>query len=202
MSKETGKDRRSEILIAARELFARRGFRGTTTRDLAAHAAVNEAIIFRYFKTKQDLYSAILDKKACEHRDSGCGEMEKDLTAGDDVLVFSAVGRSMLKRLNEENATFFRLLLYSGLEGHELAEMFFSSYVRPGREALASYIRRRIEEGAFRPIDPNLAVRAFIGMFVSFVLGQEVFDQKRNTPYEPEQVIETFVSIFLSGIKK
>ena len=57
------KDRRQDILRAAMELFAKKGFRGTTTRDLAAHADVNEAIIFRYFKTKEELYRAILEEK-------------------------------------------------------------------------------------------------------------------------------------------
>ena len=57
-------DRRQEILMAAMELFAKKGFRGTTTRDLASEADVNEAIIFRHFATKQELYATLLDYKA------------------------------------------------------------------------------------------------------------------------------------------
>ena len=45
----TKDETRIEILKAAMELFAKNGFRGTTTRDLAAHANVNEAIIFQVF---------------------------------------------------------------------------------------------------------------------------------------------------------
>src|SRR5207302_10677733 len=57
-------DRRQEIITSAMELFAKKGFRGTTTRDLATHAEINEAIICRYFKTKEELYSAIIEQKA------------------------------------------------------------------------------------------------------------------------------------------
>ena len=59
-------DRRQQIIAAAMELFAKKGFRGTTTRDLATQADVNEAIIFRYFKTKEELYSAIIEHKVGE----------------------------------------------------------------------------------------------------------------------------------------
>ena len=63
-------DRRQDILTAAMQLFAKKGFRGTTTRDLATHADVNEAIIFRHFNNKEELYSAILECKAGENRDA------------------------------------------------------------------------------------------------------------------------------------
>ena len=49
-------DRRQQILQAAMGLFARRGFNGTTTREIARRARVNEAIIFRHFPSKEDLY--------------------------------------------------------------------------------------------------------------------------------------------------
>lgn len=196
------KDRRADILNAASELFAQRGFRGTTTRDLASHAGVNEAIIFRHFKTKQDLYSAILDSKACEHRQSGCEDMQRLTETGDDSEVFLSVARQALKNLLEDDARFFRLLLYSGLEGHELTEMFYASYVRPGREALAAYIQKRIDEGAFQAVDANLAARAFMGMFVSYALGRAVFRFQHLPQVEPEAALDSFVSIFLSGIKK
>ena len=58
------------------ELFAKKGFRGTTTRDLATHAEINEAIIFRYFNTKEELYSAIIEHKAGEDRDARIAEFQ------------------------------------------------------------------------------------------------------------------------------
>lgn len=190
-------DRRQDILTAAIEIFAKKGFRGTTTRDLAYHAGVNEAIIFRHFKTKEDLYSAILEQKACEHREARIEEMEGLLEGNDDLLVFQAVARHFLKR-HESDTTFTRLLLFSALEGHELSDMFFASMAR--RNPIAKYIARRINEGAFRSVDPELGARAFFGMLASFVLWQEIFGLKKTSNYDREEVVGTFVSIFLSGI--
>src|ERR1022692_5341331 len=60
-------DRRLQLLETALDASSRKGFGGTTTKEIAAAAGVTEAIIFRHFPTKQDLYNAVLD----HHHDSG-----------------------------------------------------------------------------------------------------------------------------------
>ena len=60
-----GEERRLQILAVAVSLFSQKGFRGTTTKEIATAAGVSEAMVFRHFATKQELYSAILDHKAC-----------------------------------------------------------------------------------------------------------------------------------------
>ena len=116
------KDRRQDILRAAMEIFAKKGFRGTTTRDLAAQADVNEAIIFRYFKTKEDLYRAILEEKM-QHGRAAKDEELSGLAENGSVEFLETVGRRFLEK-HEQDTTFIRLLLFSALEGQELAEMF------------------------------------------------------------------------------
>ena len=53
-------DTREEILGAARELFAERGFEGTTIRAVAAQAGVDPALVHHYFGTKDDLFDAAI----------------------------------------------------------------------------------------------------------------------------------------------
>src|SRR3972149_3479421 len=162
-------DRRQDILMAAMQLFAKKGFRGTTTRDLATHAEVNEAIIFRHFKTKEELYSAILEHKVAENRDALQVELEQLAMGTDDRKFFETLGRTFLQR-HESDSTFLRLLLFSALEGHQLSDMFVTSMM--ARNPIANYIARRMEEGAFRSMDPQLAARGLFGMFASYVLWQ------------------------------
>src|SRR5262249_21935551 len=101
-------DRRQDILAAAMDLFAMKGFRGTTTRDLATQAGVNEAIIFRHFNTKEELYSAILEHKAGENREAKLEELERLAATGDDEKFFRSIGRSFLEK-HENDTTFYRL---------------------------------------------------------------------------------------------
>src|ERR1700677_1791525 len=58
-----GEDRRRQLLKVAIESFAQNGFSGTKTKEIAAAAGVSEAILFRHFASKEDLYHAILDEK-------------------------------------------------------------------------------------------------------------------------------------------
>src|ERR1700691_2485612 len=58
-----GEDRRRQLLQVAIESFARNGFSGTKTKDIAAAAGVSQAILFRHFASKEDLYHAILHEK-------------------------------------------------------------------------------------------------------------------------------------------
>ena len=60
-------DRRRQLVETALDFFSRKGFGGTTTKEIAAAAGVTEAIIFRHFPTKSDLYNAVLD----HHHNSG-----------------------------------------------------------------------------------------------------------------------------------
>jgi len=193
-------DRRQDILAAAMELFAKNGFRGTTTRDLAAQAGVNEAIIFRHFNNKEELYSAIPEQKAWEkNRDAPIEELERLARDSEDEKFFQTLGAAFLER-HANDTTFMRLLLFSALEGHQLSDMFVASMT--ARNPIANYIQKRIDEGAFKPMDPHLAARGLFGMFASFVLWQEIFGLKKTQPHDREEVVRTFVSIFLKGIAK
>jgi AcrR family transcriptional regulator len=192
------KDRRQDILIAAMELFAQKGFRGTTTRDLAARAEVNEAIIFRHFSNKEELYKAILEAKMRQGESSRSEELKQLAESGDDVQFFEALGHTFLER-HEHDTNFIRLLLFSALEGHQLSDMFLDSM--PERNPVAAYIQNRIEKGVFKPVDPYLAARALLGMFFMFVQSQELFGLKQKRSFDRKEVVQTFVSIFLTGIK-
>src|ERR687896_460399 len=81
----TGEARRQQLIDVAIRLFSRKGFRGTTTKEIALAARVNEAIIFRHFPTKEDLYAATLDFKACQVRvEEGLEEFRRHALNDDD----------------------------------------------------------------------------------------------------------------------
>jgi len=56
-------DRREQILEAATQLFARQGFQGTTTKQISEQTGVTEALIFRHFASKDELYWAVIERK-------------------------------------------------------------------------------------------------------------------------------------------
>ena len=203
MSTEQLKDSsktRIKILEAAIRLFAENGFNGTTTKQIAEEAGVNEALIFRYFSTKRELYGAIIERKIEEEPGIEM-PIEAHRETKDDWLIFRSVGMRMTECV-ENDQTFVRLLYFSALEGHELSDMFFDTYVEYVKMMLSDYIEQRVSEGAVKNINPLLAARAFIGMVVNYIIVQELFKEKKKKKINKEEVVETFVRIFLDGIRK
>ncbi len=191
--------RRQQIVDAAVELFSRKGFRGTRTREIAEAAGISEAMIYRHFATKRELYSAIIETKSATEEllaSAATAAQRKD-----DAGVLRAVGLKMIEQ-TVRDPSLMRLLLFSALEGHELSEIFFESRVKRLHQFLSSYIRKRIKEGRFRSMDALVVARGFIGMIVHYLLIHELFGVKRPPRSSPEEAVELFVSVFLKGIER
>jgi AcrR family transcriptional regulator len=187
------------ILRAAVSLFAAKGFDGTTTKQIAARARVNEALIFRHFPTKRKLYAAIIERKIAEESATRLSGL--DMETADDEQVFRAVAEGLFDSF-QKDMKFVRLLYFSALEGHQLSEMFFDTYVQRLNARLCEYARRRMSEKAFKPLDAFLVARAFLGMIAHHILVQELFPSKVTRPVPREKVIDTFVEVFLHGIRQ
>jgi AcrR family transcriptional regulator len=196
-----GEERRLQILRVAVRLFSQHGFRGTTTKRIAEAAGVSEAMVFRHFATKEELYTAILDHKAC---DSGMEDPRKlvaeHVNNKDDRAVFETLAFTALQH-HEEDREFNRLLLHAALEGHELAQMFWDRTVLQIYEFLGTYIRERQRDGVFREIEPRIVVRAFIGMIIHHSLNNTLWDpQRRLLDITNERAAREFTEILLRGI--
>jgi AcrR family transcriptional regulator len=190
--------RREHILKGAMQLFAKNGFRGTTTREIAQRLGISEALMFKYFPSKEALYWAIIQK-----RTDGSEEMlfpKEAIQAKDDRQVFQAIA-SYLIRKNREDPTFMRLLLYSALERHDLSNIFFENHATERTRLLSRYIRQRIKEKAFRNVPPLVAARAFIGMVIHYVLAEEIYGMKSLSRFSQKKVVDTLVDAFLNGLK-
>jgi AcrR family transcriptional regulator len=195
----TGEERRRVIIEAALSLFSRKGFRGTTTKEIAYAAGCSEATLFKHFATKDALYSAILESKV--QIEETLAKARQAAARKDDAGVFRAVGLEGLIQ-TERDPSLMRLLLFSALEGHALAHTFFETQVRSFHEFLGRYIDERIAEGAFRPVNPLVAARGFVGMIVHYLLVHEIYGIKRPAGFLPEQVVDTFVTLFCDGIRQ
>src|SRR5215510_10993395 len=196
-----GEERRSQILAVAVSLFSNRGFRGTTTKEIAQAAGVSEAMVFRHFATKEELYAAIIDHKTCADDRFDPSEMAADaIKRKDDRAVFETLALAALEH-HEKDPDFQRLLLHSALEKHQLAQMFFNEFVRPVYEFLSSYIRERQRDGAFVGVDPAIVVRCFIGMVMHQSLNNNLWDpDRRLLNISNEAAAKHFTEILLHGI--
>jgi len=198
-----GDERRQQILTEAMRLFSEDGFRGTTTKKIAEAAGISEAMVFRHFANKDELYSAILDFKACSLKvDDPLESVAEAVAKKDDFQVFYGFALNALNH-HKEDQQFIRLLLFSALEGHDLARIFFESFVTGVYEKLSGYVRTRQNDGAFKDIEPNAVVRAFLGTLIHHSLTNFLFDpEQKLLRISEEDAARSFATIILEGIKK
>lgn len=202
----TGDLRRVQILQTAVDLFSQRGFKGTTTKEIARAAGVSEAMVFRHFATKEELYGAILDNKGCQdgvHKFpwEENGVLQKAIEQKDDLAVFYNIAVDALNK-HQTDVAFMRLLFYSALEEHELADRFFHEFIERVYEFIGGYISRRQKDGAFKKMNPRIAVRAFLGMLIHHSLNNILWDKNRNIlKISNEEAAKSFAEILLGGIR-
>jgi AcrR family transcriptional regulator len=202
----TGDERREQILRAAVELFSRKGFKGTTTKEIANASGVSEAMVFRHFASKDELYAAILHSKGCQDGVNrfpweGNELLSKAIEQRNDFAVFYNIALAALDK-HHSDVGFMRLLFYSALEEHELAERFFKEFIERVYEFIGGYIKTRQDEGAMRNVEPRVAVRAFMGMLIHHSINNILWDKKRVLlNITNEEAAKNFAEILLKGIR-
>lgn len=195
----SGEERRRQIIEAAATLFSQKGFRGTTTREIAQAVGVSEAMLFKHFATKEDLYAAIIEAKSHPQRllSMAMDAVERQ----DDAEVLRTLARGIIERTRADS-TLMRLAYFSALEGHALSDIMFRSRVQELDDFLSGYIATRIAAGAFRDLDPLLTAWNFISMAAYHVQRQELFGQKPPSHITTERAIEEMVQLFLNGVAR
>lgn len=202
----SGENRREVILHAAFDLFSKRGFSGTTTKDIAKASGVSEAMVYKHFSSKDELYAAILHaKKGDQNHQRPPWEENKEMMAAmeknDDFGVFFYFAIRALDK-QQEDIAFMRMIFYSALEEHEMADTFFTEFVGKIYEFLGSYIKKRQKEGALRKMEPKIVVRAFMGMLIHHSLNNILWDKNRTLlNITNKEAAKNFAELILTGTK-
>ncbi|MBX7223023.1 MAG: TetR/AcrR family transcriptional regulator [Blastocatellia bacterium] len=198
-SRLSAEDRRRQIVRVAMKLFSKKGFEGTTTKEIAAECQISEAMIFRHFATKHDLYAAILDEKTHEKDEIAFWEhLQAWAAEKNDQAIFYHFALRSLEKHRQDNS-FMRLMFFSALEGHELSEMFYETRVQDVYRFLGDYITERQKDGRFRAMDPMLAARSFIGMVFYQSLTEQLFE-KHPALVDKNELAAQITELYLSGM--
>ncbi len=192
-------DRRKAIVQTAAQLFAEVGFRGGTTRELAKRVGVSEPVLYEHFATKRELYTAIMDDATHTNFELARRDLEERAATNDPEAFFTHLANAIADH-QAANPNYLRLILFSALEKHELAELCFESHAIVIHQIVTDFIKRQTAAGAFRLVDPALAARSFMGMVMHYVIFDQHFGFKLVRSSK-KRAIETMVDIFLRGLE-
>ena len=193
-------ERRTQIIEVAMDLFARKGFKGATTRAIAEVAGVSEAIIFRHFATKEDLYDAIIEH-TLEKRKHLWEQDESEVpTEGDLETLLRVFARAYIAR-NRQDPTFIRLMMYSALEDHKFRERFLDVHRSPHMRAIRRAIENGIQAGLLKPVNARLTTRAFFWSLMQYCVSRFVASSRPVDPAGDDEMVENLIRIFTSGLQ-
>jgi AcrR family transcriptional regulator len=145
----TGDLRRQLILGAAKRCFARHGFAGTTTKSVAAAAAISEGLLFKHFPTKSALYAEILSEECAAdpalHRLLGLEPSTATLV----VLIREMVRhfQQVSDAPDQQEAQRLRLMISSHLDDGEFARLIYEKIANLVGPVFTSSLERAVGAG-------------------------------------------------------
>jgi len=201
MKSETNQDpgKREQILLAAEQVFAERGFKGATTREVAEKAGIASSLIFYYFKNKMALYEAVFQSFFDQLEDL----LQKNLSLDLDRLGQLKQFLFTFTDYAREHRNMIRILLREIIDNGRLVKKIAREYFNPLYEIAAEFLKQGQREALFREVDPLHFIHSFIGMNLFYFVGQPIFEPVGvKDPYGAEEVerrkIEVWNTIRLS----
>jgi AcrR family transcriptional regulator len=191
--------RKDQIVSRAIDLFARDGYRKVTVKRIAMSCKITEAALYKHFKSKEDIYRAVLH--AIQNEVSADDYLAK-LAVETDIskLLFGLarfISTSYLK-----HHRMIRLLLFSSLEGHSQAKQVYYSLRLPYIKFLAGKLDELIKAGIVRKVNSQITARCFVGMVFDCALNAKLWKGMAGKVFSHELTIKNNVPIFAGGLIK
>jgi AcrR family transcriptional regulator len=191
-------DARERILDAAFNMFSKRGYLGSPTREIARLAGVNEVTLFRHFGSKEALFEEVLRRYSFLPK---LREMLPDLKALPyrDALIH--IGTEFFKELRERK-DMIRIILSEITLYPDMLSRVYDNFINEVLQSLGEYFNDLKKRGEFRDLPSPVAARAFLGMCYAFFQTEEIIKGRKLSQRVIRNTINTFADIFINGTAK
>jgi len=189
---------REEILSSAEKVFAAKGFFPTTMSDIAREAEFGTGTLYKYFKSKEELYFTLIDEKGEEINRLIKAELSQKTSAIERIKKVLGLQFEFIER----NRDFFRIYIsersrFEWTVKDDLGKGIHEKMVTY-IHILAEVMSQGIKEKEFKPINPMDLAHALVGIVNSFVFEWLI---SRET-YPLISKLDTVLEIFLCGVER
>ena len=192
--------RPAEILDAALAVFAQKGFAATKLDDIAAKAGITKGTIYLYFDSKQALFEALARQSVGAQIEQVTAQLANFSGTSAELLrfVLSTMGRFVM---TSDRIVLPRLVLAEAANFPQLAEFWRREIIERGIGLMSGIIRRGIERGEFRKIEPAHAARLCVAPMLIIMLWRTTFAQFDTKPYDYQGLIDAHLQTLLKGLE-
>lgn len=190
--------RPQQIIEAALEVFGERGLANARLQDIANRAGVSKGTIYLYFPNKEELFREMVRQTIVAAIESG----EKTVDRGTPTEQLCIAMRAYWKFVRTPVfSTIHRLVLGELHQFPDLAEFYADEVVARGLKLLSGIIRRGVDTGEFREIDPMIAARMLVALTVMNGMWR---DERTGVPLlchkKDEEVFQELAQFYLQSI--
>lgn len=190
-------DRPQEITAAAFEAFAEKGFAGTRVDDVAKRAGVSKGLLYLYFKTKEELFKAVVKSVVIRRVDQLIENVETTELSAEDFIRGPLL--SFLKQVpGSPVAIVIRLLISEGPRHPDLADYYYENVVAKGLAAISGFVKRGVSQGEFRQNAVSDLPHLIIAPVMLSVIWGIIFS---NRQLDTDTLIETQIDMILAHIR-
>jgi len=186
---------REEILLAAEKVFADKGFFTTKMTDIANKAEFGTGTLYKYFKSKEDLYFTLIDEKMEEFNQLVKAVFSQKTTS---IKKIEKVLR-LLSEFIERNRDFFRIYIsemnrFEWTIKDDLGKAIYKKMVAYIK-ILSEVLKQGVKEGEFKSMSPLDLAHALVGIVNSLVFEWLI----SSKPYSLDSKVDNILEIFLRG---
>jgi len=190
-------DRPQEITDAAFAAFAEHGYAGTRVDDVAKRAGVSKGLMYLYFKTKEELFKAVIKNVVIRRVDSLIEMVETSELSSEEFLRGPLL-EFMKKIPGSPVAVVIRLLLSEGPRHPDLVDYYWENVVNRGLTAISLFTERGVERGEFRRTAVNDLPHLFLAPMMLSMIWNLLFTKRT---LDTDKLMETQIDMILTYIK-
>ena len=192
--------RPAEILSAALDCFAERGFAATRLEDIAARAGVTKGTLYLYFPNKEELFKALVRQELLPNVERLEGAAAGPGSAADVLgqLVAVWVGHVAPSRI----AVLPKLIIAEAGNFPELAKFYHREVIDRAFKLLRSILRRGVESGEFRPVDVEHTAFCVVGPLLLSVLWKHSLGPHADHPLDIAALGRAHLDALLNGLRR
>ncbi len=176
---------RAAILRAAGHIFAEKGLEGARTEEIAAAAGVNKALLYYYFKSKDDLYLAILEGHMKDFSERASRVLASEGPAGEMVLEYVSTHFDFMSARPDYPRLVQRFMMARGRPFERLAR----KYLLPVGAKFQKVIDRGVRSGELWPSDSSHTAVSLVALTVFYFSAAPILKAASHVdPYDPVQL--------------